>query len=255
MLSYKDWLYEKLVIIASDLGIEDYTFEVFDEQDFAKKGSLKPKCITVILKFLSDTKIFSARVQPVQMLIIGEQNSIKVANIVFSKFAETYNWYQDIDFVKKENTKMQYTNPVVLNNFNVIGVGYRSVLYISASLYILENVVDVSLLSIDGNYIEFISFNISYAMSGDSKPFPDQELATTIKSVSTLSFTLVIPSVSSDLINKVAKVMNGSISGNSTFAFVFNLGGASFSLDMKLTGATFGTAPNQTPSIQLGFTK
>mgnify|MGYP003288694812 CR=1 FL=1 len=97
--------------------------------------------------------------------------------------------------------KQDYREPVVLSNFNEVSYGFRSIIYISATLYIMENIIDISEINIktstsaedEGETVKPIGSGISYSMTPNTQPIPPTLLATSVKSVSTLSLTLSVP--------------------------------------------------------------
>lgn len=259
---YETWLKNRLTEIKADLGLDDYTIEVFNEQDFIKPD-LSWGLISVVVKHLTATKVYATTVEPLQIMIMSEENGLDAAQIIFSKFFQTYNFYNLKDGTT--SYKFQVGSPVVLNNFNVVGAGQRSVLYVSATNYILENIADLEdfaggilptvtgKLFVDSTKVDVISFSLNYGMSGDTQPFPNQNFAKTVKGVQTLNISLTTPCISSTFITKVKNILNGTASGNTSFNFKFKLVGTEFNKDVKLISAVFSTAPDQTPSIALGF--
>lgn len=249
---YKEWLKNRLVEVKDNLDFKQYAIEVYNEQDYAKNRSIKPKTITVVVKFLASTLIFSAKTQPIQMLVIAEENSLSVANSIITKFCESWNFM----VVSNGSTyvKHMYSTPAVLSNFNLIGIGLRTVLYVNTTLFILEDVMDITDLEIDGEKIDAISATIGYTMTGDSQPF-DGGYAITEKNFATFVITLNVACVKTDFTEKCVKIMNGTSTdkGNDTFVVTFNVGDLPFSFNMKLTGATITTAVNNVPSLQLSF--
>jgi hypothetical protein len=259
MLNYKNWLKNTLLAIKNGLDFNDYDIDVFDEQDYAKNRSIKPKTITIITRFLSSSLIFQAKTQPITMLVITEENSISVANSIMTKFCETYNF----NVINEETTyvKHMYSTPAVLSNFNLIGIGLRTVLYINATLFILDNVMDINQLKVKvgsmENYltIEPMSATIGYTMSGDTQPF-NGGYAKTEKNFATFVMTLNVACVKNDLTEMCMKIMNMSATykGNETFLFDFYVGDLHFEdFNMKLTGVSLSTAVNNVPSLQLSF--
>lgn len=253
---YKEWLKNRLVECKNALDFKDYNIEVYNEQDYAKNRSIKAKTMTVIIKFLSSTLIFSAKTQPIQMLIIAEENSISVANTIATKFCDTFNFAIIPDGTTY--VKHMYSSPAVLSNFNLIGIGLRTVLYVNTTLFILEDVMDINNLKIDNNNIEFLSATIGYTMDGDTQPFGGG-FAETVKNFATFVMTINVACVKTDFTDKCIKIMNGSSEekGNETFGISFDIGigesKISFNFSMKLTGATLTTAVNNVPSLQLSF--
>lgn len=259
--NYKNWLRARLVEEKTNLDFNNYEIEVMNEQDYAKRRSIQPKTITVIIKCLTSTMVFSVKTQPIQMLVITEENSIKIANAIMTSFAEKYNFSVIPDGTTY--VKHSYSTPAVLSNFNLIGIGLRTVLYVNTVLYILNNVMDITDLKVkitgvnSGNdiNIEAISATIGYTMSGDTQPFGSGH-ATTVKDFSTFSMTINIACVKTDFTQRVVEIMKASSlgKGNETFDFSFKVGDIAFSsVKMKLISSTITTAVNNVPSLQLSF--
>ena len=118
---YKEWLRDRLVECKNALDFNNYNIEVYNEQDYAKNRSIKAKTMTVIVKFLSSAMVFNVKTQPIQMLVITEENSISVANTILTSFSERYNFKVEID--GSTYVKHMYATPAVLSNFNLIGIG------------------------------------------------------------------------------------------------------------------------------------
>ena len=250
---YKEWLKNRLVECKNALDFKDYNIEVYNEQDYAKNRSIKAKTMTVIVKFLSSTMVFNVKTQPIQMLVITEENSISVANTILTSFAERYNFKVEID--GSTYVKHMYATPAVLSNFNLIGIGLRTVLYVNTTLFILEDVMDITDLEVDGEKIDAISATIGYTMTGDSQPF-DSGYAKTEKSFATFVMTVNVSCTKNAFTEKCVKIMNQSSEekGNEDFVFNFKVGEIPFNnFVMKLVGATLSTAINNVPALQMSF--
>lgn len=259
MSSYKKWVKNRLVEIKNSLDFNDYNIEVYDEQEYAKKRSIKAKTITVIVKMLPSSLIYQAKTQPIQMLVITEENSISVANSIVTKFCETYNFAVTTEGTTY--TKHIYSTPAVLSNFNLIGIGMRTVLYVNITLIILENVMDINQLKVKvgtmEDYLDLLpmSSTIGYTMSGDTQPF-DGGYAQTEKNFATFVMTLNVACIKNDFTEMCIKIMNKTSTdkGNETFTFDFYVGDMHFeNFYMKLVGVSISTAVNNVPSLQLSF--
>lgn len=251
--NFLDYLNSKLVNVASILEL-DVDIYVAPEQTFAKMEEFTPNTIYVVVKYLSSSIQYDAETMPIQILVLSEQNSLDKAKMLMNKFANDYNWN-----VIQENgvyIKQQYNSPVVLNNYTEVAYGYRSVLYVTGTLYIMENIVDVTDVTIDNVTIKPISFSMAYSMSTNTQQTQQKYIATSVKTVSTLSISLTIPMIESNLITKVMNILNETTDydGNNTFAISFKCGlSSALSKNMKLISATITSAPNQVPGLQLGF--
>lgn len=250
-MNYELYLTEKLNTIKNTRQY-DINIEISTEQAFAKIKTFDPKTVYVIIKYLTSSITLEAKTQPIQILCLAEQNQIDISRALFDEFANTYNWVSYTEGTTY--TKQQYSTPVVLSNFNEVGFGYRSVIYIAGTLYIMEEVVDVEGLEIDDNSITPLTFSMSYAMTGNTQPVGNSYIATTVKNIATLSITMSIPMTNTDLVEKVISIMSGDDSGNQDFKFNFTLDGVEFDdQNFKLISASFVTAPNSVPALQLGF--
>lgn len=164
---------------------------VMPEQLFAKNGEYDPDKIYVITKYLTSSIEYGVETQPVQILVLSEQNGLQEAKELFDAFTISYNWKAGTyngTFVKQ-----QYSSPVVMSNFNEASYGYRSVLYISATLFIMDKIADVEDLKINGVPIKPLTFNWSYQMTGNTQPQAGDQIASTVKNISTFQATLAIP--------------------------------------------------------------
>lgn len=250
-----DFLYIKLNQMKQDIpGLEDFDIKVYDEQEFAVEN-VKENEISIVYKRMTSSLTFNTITQPGQILILSEENSSEYAFALMNKFATTYNWW-----VRTEGTskiKTQLSQPMTMSNFEIVKGKYRSVLFMAVTEYILENVVDIDgELKVNSEDIKYITFQMGFGMSGDSQPFPEQQLVATVKTVSSLSIQMTIPCVDSTLFRDVQKIMKGSKSGNSNFRFQFKLqNGEDFDVNMKLIAVAYATAKNDIPSLELGFTK
>lgn len=264
-LDYESYLTNKLSQIARNVS-PDTILEVATEQAWAKKKTLTPNTIYVVIKYLSAEKILNAITQPVQMLIITEQNMMETSKEIFNQFVNMYNWNahtENSTFIKE-----QYSTPVVVSNFNDVQAGYRSVLYMTGSLYIMEDVVDVTDLHIDDSEYEIkpISFGLSYAMTPNTQQLKDEFIASSVKSASSFSISLSIAMQNSAILDKIIKILDetdtaeslqttSNFGGNETFKFSFKLGETTIVKYLKLTSLQINSNPASVPSINLGFMK
>lgn len=265
---FKNYLFEKLTGIAVELntGVDVY---VAEEQNFAKMEQFTPNTIYVVIKYLSSSIEYYAETMPIQILVLSEQDSFEKAQMILNKFANDNNWQMIIE--NGTHIKQQYNSPVVLNNYVEVSYGYRTVLYITGTLYIMENVVDVTDVTIDNEELKPISFNINYSMSTNTQQLASEEIASSLKTVSTFAVTMTIPmrelKTHPGLVTKVMKIIDEQLTGNTAFVLKFKCGlyntnqqGHPTSLKeitktVRLISAQIMTAPNQVPGLQLGFMK
>ena len=282
---YNELLRSQIIQLKDSYAI-DCDFVVENEQMFMKRAVMKANTIYLLTRELQNDNNVGIITQPIQILILAEQNSLDIAKGFFSAYAEKFNFIEHKSSYTEDNTshsiwvKQQYSAPVVLSNFNEVSYGYRSVLYMSATLYIMNDIVDLSELKIDGVSYKALTFDLSYSMTPNTQQITgsDEFISKSVKSVSALSLNITIPMVKSNLITKVLEIMNESdetttdltdalsYGGNENFYFYFKLGDVVFGnsgalddtnkvLKMKLIVAQVGTAVNNIPAIRLGFTK
>ena len=233
MFDYEEYLREKLNQINITRGY-NLTIEVASEQAFVKIKTFLPDTIYVMIKKLATTYMYDVLTQPIQLMILAEQNQMETTKKLVDEFTNSYNWLSEIVEGTSGNytyVKQQYSNAVVINNFNVVGWGYRTMLYITGDLAIMENVCDISAtidnvvkrgsILVDSNEVKPLTFNISYNMTGNTQPIGTERIATTEKTMSTLSIAMSVQMIGSSFVNKVLGIMNGTTSGNELFNFTF----------------------------------
>ena len=250
MFNYKNYLMDKLsrINVDEELGL---TINISDEQLFAKSTTFEPDSICVVLKYqTADLAFAGIKTQPVQITVLSEQNSIAKVKKLFEVFTSSYNqetYQEDTTFVKQ-----LYNSPTVVTNFQEIGVGYRSLLYVGATLLITENVLDLNDLTIDGVSYEVLNFGLQYSMQPNTQPITG-ELCESVKSTASLSLTFSFPLTSSTLATKILNIAYGLTNGNTNFSIGFTLGNVTYlPKNYKLTSAVITAAKTQIPSIQVG---
>lgn len=268
--NYEDKVKEYIAQAVHDSGLgSEYDFEVTTEQAFVKIKKYNPNTIYVVIKYLSSTNTLNAVTQPIQLLILCEQNQIQISQIVFSKFVEKHNFEAIIE--NGTYIKQDYREPVVLSNFNEVSYGYRTLMYISGTLFIMDDIMDVTnfTIAVGESAVESvkpINFNIAYSMTPNTQPIPPDRLATSVKSLATFAITFTVPMISDySFLNDIAKIMSGDLSGNTDFVITFMLGNTPFGkfedisgtvpLKMKLVSAQVTTAINEVPGLQIGLIK
>jgi len=229
---------------------------VDSEQAFMKRKDLTPGTVFALVRELTDEIQIGVRIRPVQVLILSEQNGLEEAKAFFSAYAREFNWESYEGFGDGVFVKQQWTDPVVLSNFNAVDYGYRSVLYCNATFYVMENVCDLRNLTIDDESVRALTFGMAYGMTPNSQQLKGEYIAKSVKSVSSLSITLSVPMTESSLLDKVNGIMAETLNGNEDFLLSFSLGSTTFAnLKMKLTMADFSASIADVPAMRLGFTK
>lgn len=253
---YDNWLINQLVSIQDTLAISDFKFEIAEEQDFLKNNFVvKSDTIFIVIKYLADTKSINSTVQPIQLIILCEENSLEKSKIIFNALAENNNWTSVLE--NTEFIKFQFSNPVVLSNFNEIGYGYRSVMYMTCNLYLMDDVLDFDYIEIDSVRIKPITISIGYAMTPNSQQKLTEYIASSVKSTSSKSISMTIASQNIAPIIKIINIMESELTGNEDFTIKYKFNGleTEFTNTMKLINSTYVTAPDNLPALNIGFIK
>lgn len=258
--NYEEYLTTQLNFTLQDLELDSkYNILVANEQIFTKIKSYAPNTIYIVIKYLSSQYAYNTKVLPVQLLILGEQNAINDTQTIFNYFTQTYNWKQES--INGDYIKQQYNSPVVVSNFNDVANGYRSVLYVGGSLYIMENVLDVKNVKITiGNVdveVKPLNFSLTYAMNGNTQQISGDFISSTVKATSVATISMTLPFLDNALSDKIISISSGAISGNYNFVIKFNIGNSAtpYTYNMKLQQATITTAPDQVSGLNVSFIK
>lgn len=272
---YNELLRQKIYSLQRTLELNSVTFVIDSEQAFLKYKDLEPNTVYALTRDLQNDNSIGVDTQPVQVLVLSEQNSLDIVKSFFTEFAKKYNFEAVSQTYKDDQNvthtiwvKQQYSDPVVLSNFNTVDYGYRSVLYIAVNLFIMYDVVDLKDLKIDGADYKALTWDMAYSMTPNTQQVSNEYISKSIKSVSSLAITITLPVVESALITKVLAILDESdttstdtgdtlsYGGNENFYFDFYLGSKHFeNKKMKLVSADIGTAINNIPAIRLGFIK
>ena len=258
--NYNDYISQKLLTIANRL---DYKGDILvsDELAFAKVKNFLPNTIYVVIKRLSTQLTNETETEPVQIVVFCEQNILVDTQTLFDIFVSENNW-QTID--TNDNSifiKQEYDKPVVISNFNEIGTGYRSILTISGTLLYVKNLLDVKEITITADSksttIKPLNFNWAYSMTPDIQQQLNENISSSVKSVSTVNISFAIAFTETDLIDSITKVMSGTDTGNKTFSLSFALktGATPITYDMKLVSASVNTTQTSIAGLQVGFVK
>lgn len=263
VFDYESYLTEKLNKIKKD-GSFNFDIEVATEQAWVKQKTFKADTVYVVVKRLTSDIQYNSETQPIQLIVLcsGTDDDVNNTKALFDIFVDTYNWntYTNNGLYIKQT----YTKPVVVSNFNEVGSDYRSVIYLTGTLFLMTNLLDVKQLTITTTKngvettenVDALGFTLSYGMSGNTQQLATDNLASTVKSVATLNIAISIPLIDTQYNNIITSVMCGEISGNTNFRLGFAIGdGTKKYYNMKLTSASISTAPNSIPSLQLGFIK
>lgn len=260
--NFENFLKTKITQVRDDLGFNDMEIIVATEQAFSKIKVIPPYTVYIVIKYLTSDITFGAIDQPFQILCLSEANNLDRCRLILSNFAQNNNFLAETngtDFIK-----YQFTMPVVLSNYEEVGSSFRSVLYLTGSYALMENVLDVKDLKYrygagenDKENISQLSFNLSYSMTPNTQQQASEKIASSMKSSAVLSLALSVPMINNKLSEKVLGIVssNDNYDGNEDFSLSFKIGTVQFDYNLKLTSTTLTTTPLDVPTMQLGFIK
>jgi hypothetical protein len=227
---YKNYLKEQLDILytaastgATPIFETGYEFKVVEEASFDDRTETD-KTILVVVKYLTGIIMSSSVAYPIQLMVYAEANGIEVARYILDTFATTKSMTAFIRNFKYY--KQTYSTSVVMSQFNPGPDGFRGMLYLSGTLVVTENILDVSYIKVMGKKITTNNVTISYNAQPDNQRIDGQEINTTLKHSASVMLqfdTINIDDVADGtpvnnrFYTALKNLRNGTISGNTTF--------------------------------------
>lgn len=203
-----------------------YSFIIENEQQFEKdKKKNTSKTIYVVLHYLEATINYGQTILPFTINILGEQNSTEVAQKLFLDYALTYNLKQNDDLTIQQF----YSSPTIMNNFEEVYSGFRSLMYLSASFRIVENSLNLKSIKYkkdDGTYYEIpkLSAIINGNIQVDSQAFfSSKSLALSKPKIKALTLSITSYLYNEEFYNKILKLMLGIEEDNLNNEFTLNI--------------------------------
>jgi len=200
-----------------------YTFKVVEEASFADPDE-NAKTILVVVKYLTGIIMSSSVAYPIQLMIYSEANGIEVARYILDTFATTKNMTAFIRNFKYY--KQTYSTTVLMSQFNPGPDGFRGMLYLSGTLVVTENIMDIAYIKVMGKRLSTNNVTISYNAQPDNQRIGSAELNTTKKHSATIMLqfdTINIDDVADGtavgnrFYTALKNIRNGTVSGNTTF--------------------------------------
>lgn len=144
MKFYKDYFEEKIKSTYDSLVLAgtippNYTLNVVQEMSFGTEEEEK-NVITIALKFLTGSIFINSTVYPIQFIILSEVNSAEIARTLMETFANIHNMTSFISNFTYH--KQMYSTPTIMSNFNRTADGLRSMLFMSGTLVVTQDVND-----------------------------------------------------------------------------------------------------------------
>lgn len=109
-----------------------------NEQQFIKEKDKHPNSIFIVVKFLSGNFNYGQYVQPVTVLALAEKNKFEVCQKLLNEYVSRWHNSETRE-AGNDLIKQTYTSPAIMSNFNEVGEGYRSLMYLSGIFLVGEN--------------------------------------------------------------------------------------------------------------------
>lgn len=158
-----------------------YNIVLSNEQQYVKNIDRSPNKIYIVVKFLEATLFYGQIVQPININAIGVHNDIEVCQRLLSDFANKYNLNEDVTIGSTNNVilKQYFNAPQVMNRFEQIYEGFRTLFYLSGSFLIGENSNSISSIEVldivdsSGNpyKVQFLTTQWSYDNQLDTQAY------------------------------------------------------------------------------------
>lgn len=213
-------------VMSNDPNLFDkYKIVLSNEQQFVKERHQEHNYIFLVVKFLEGTKDNGQLQQPILINAIGENNAVDVCQRLLHEYSQTYSVsYPAVD-MDEFVIKQSYSTPMVMQNFNNVNDGYRSLFYMSGTFFVSSNVNLIKKISwLNDENIEedipFINASLHYAAQIDPRSqYGSNDFNKSTALIRTLSLNVSIYNTTSNFNKKVLSVMFGGSSVDTTFTF------------------------------------
>lgn len=252
---------------------KNYEFVIDLEQNFIKNYDRENDNhkIFIVLSFGATAVTHGQIVLPVTFKALSEQNSIEVCQTLLTDFALKFN----LKFNDEGTIRQVLETPSVSSNFELVHEGFRSVMTMSGTFIISNDINPTTVEFIPINKetgedeepikIDVIAYNDTFTISTDSQPFTNSEIAynfsQSVGKYGTFTFVILVFLQDNEFLNKVLDVkyidLDKEPNGVDT-SFKFNLihkNGRGFKGKIfKLVGANQSQPLAQHPTMAISFT-
>lgn len=265
-------------IIAQDYDYYGkYNFVLSNEQQFVPEKDRSPHKIYIVVKFLEGTPFAGQNIIPININAIGEQNSVEVCQRLLADFVQQYNLKTSdgtgnpISSSTTSIYKQFYTTPQVVNNFNEVYAGFRTLFYVGGTFLVGESSNPITEITVSGLLpdnelykVNFLSVQWSYDNQLDPQAYTGTHSRTkSIAKIATFSISFTIYLTNDAFCKRVLGMMLDNTGdeyapdGNKT-NFLFNITFASgltvSEMPFKLANCTGQQNIGEFPSVSVSFT-
>jgi len=263
---------EELVeIISNDDVYSQYDFVLSNEQQYVPEKDRSPRKIYIVVKFLEGTPFAGQNIIPININAIGEQNSVEICQRLLAEFVQQFNLKTTNDTTVETTIIRQfYTTPQVVNNFNEVYAGFRTLFYVGGTMLIGEgsNLIDEVeyIFTKDETEktekVDFLSAQWSFDNQLDPQAYTGTKNRTkSIAKIGTLSISFVLYLKNNVFCNTILGIAFGSDSyapkGNATnfkFNIKFKSGYTVEAMNFKMVNNTGQQNIGEFPTISVSFT-
>lgn len=220
------------ILTSSDVDPHFYekyanSVEICDEQIFAKKKNLTPNRIYIVVKFGTASFDFGQALLPITLNAVSEQNSVDVCQKLLFDLATNFTQQPPIDgteFASTDYVKQLWNTPNVINNFNEVNIGFRSLMYMTGTLLVGHNSSPIVELiynkdATDGSMVELHKYMITFSDSFDVYPdtqafYTTHGIGKTAAKTASYAFSITLFKVSNPFMNKCRAIKRGNVDPN-----------------------------------------
>ena len=214
------------LILNSDEIYDSYKGHVVicDEQIFAQQKQLTPKTIYLVVKFGNASFDFGQALLPITINAVSEQNALDICQRILFELATRYTQEEPLnieDFEVSDYAKQIWNTPNVINNFNEVNIGFRSLMYMTGTLLIgHDSSPIVELIYNKGQTDEvllhkyMITFTDSFDIYPDTQAFfVTNGIGRTAAKTAAYAFSITLFKVTNPFMNKIRTIKRGDLDG------------------------------------------
>lgn len=130
-----------------------YSFDIANEQYYVPDEDREPGKIYIVIKFSPAQIDYGQDVIPFTIQAVSESNGLVGAQRLLLEYAQIFN-LQELNRDDKI-IYQAYTTPNVISNFDIVYDGFRSVLVMSGTVLLSNDINRITLKYYDGDYASF----------------------------------------------------------------------------------------------------
>lgn len=214
------------IMVADPNLYKDFHLVLSMEQQFVKEREQTfHNYIYIVIKLSQGVKDNGQLQQGVLISAVGENNSVEVCQRLLHELSQTYS--VNAAPISKGDLiiKQAYSTPIVMQNFNRVNDGYRSLFYMSGTFFIGFNInliEEINWIKDDTHSypISFIVANTHYSAQLDPRSqFGSNDFTKSVAMIRTLSLTMTIYNTVDDFNTAIYNVIFGKSSVDTVFKF------------------------------------